>query len=525
MYILGINAYHGDSAACLLKDGVLLSAAEEERFRRIKHWAGFPTQSIEFCLKDSGISLDDIEHIAINQDPYANLTKKFSYLVRNGMNLNLLASRIKNKTKRLNLSQQLIEMKELGKFQGEFHKVEHHMAHLSSAFHVSQFQEAVALSIDGFGDFTSTASGTASGVNIKIDQRVLFPHSLGIFYQALTQWLGFPKYGDEYKVMGLAPYGKPTEIEKMRQIVHLKDDGTFELDLKLFKHHTDNIKYEWEDGEPIIGSLFSQSLEDLLGPSRKKEESISQAHMNMAHSIQAMYEEVFFHILDHLSARYTSRNLVLSGGCANNSVANGKIVRNSEFEHVYIPSAGGDAGGAIGSAFSVWHKLGGKRIFCMDNALVGPKFSDQEIEDILITYSDKFTESNCCFEKVGDEKLFDKTTDGLIDGKVVGWFQGRMEWGPRALGNRSILGDPRRSDMKEILNLKIKRRESFRPFAPSILREDVCDWFEEESDVPFMMQVFQIKKREDMKFQQLPMLMALEDCKLYRKIITLDIIN
>ena len=496
MYILGINAYHGDSAACLVKDGILVSAAEEERFRRIKHWAGFPNKSIEFCLRHSNISLDQVDHIAINQDPYANLGKKFSYLLRNKIDLNMLVSRIKNKSKRLNLNQQFIENKELGTFYGKFHKVEHHMAHLSSAFHVSQFEEAVALSVDGFGDFTSTASGFASGIDINIEQRVFFPHSLGIFYQALTQWLGFPKYGDEYKVMGLAPYGKPTELEKMRQIVHLKDNGKFELDLKFFKHHTDDIKYEWENGEPLIGPLFTSCLEELLGPSRKKEEKINQHHMNLAHSIQAMYEEVFFHTLNHLSNKYKCKNLVLSGGCANNSVANGKILRNSLFENVYIPSAGGDAGGAIGSAFSVWHKLGGERKFYMDNALIGPEYSDDEIEEILSDYRTKFSESNCIYKKLNDNELYNKTTDGLIEGKVVGWFQGRMEWGPRALGNRSILGDPRRSDMKEILNLKIKRRESFRPFAPSILREDVSDWFQEEADVPFMMQVFQIKEHK-----------------------------
>ena len=496
MYVLGINAYHGDSAACLVKDGILVSAAEEERFRRIKHWAGFPNKSIEFCLLDSNITLDKVDHIAINQDPYANLGKKFSYLLGNKIDLNMLVSRIKNKSKRLNLKQQLLENNELGTFYGKFHKIEHHMAHLSSAFHVSKFEEAVALSVDGFGDFTSTASGFASDTDINIEQRVFFPHSLGIYYQALTQWLGFPKYGDEYKVMGLAPYGKPTELEKMRQIVLLKDNGLFELNLEFFKHHTEDIKYEWENGEPLIGSLFTPHLEELLGPRRKKEEKINQHHMNLAHSIQARYEEVFFHILNNLSKNYKCKNLVLSGGCANNSVANGKILRNSQFENVYIPSAGGDAGGAIGAAFSVWHKLGGERKFYMDNALVGPKFSDDEIEETLANYTAEFSESNCSYENLNDDELINKTTDGLIEGKVVGWFQGRMEWGPRALGNRSILGDPRRSDMKEILNLKIKRRESFRPFAPSILREDVCDWFEEEADVPFMMQVFQIKEHK-----------------------------
>ena len=232
MYILEINAYHGDSAACLLKDGILVSAAEEERFRRVKHWAGFPNRSIEFCLKDSNISLDQVDHIAINQDPYANLGKKFSYLLGNKIDFNMLVSRIKNKSKRLNLNQQLVANKELGTFYGKFHKIEHHMAHLSSAFHVSQFDEAVALSVDGFGDFYQYSIRLRFRHRYKYRTKgFLSSYSLGIFYQALTQWLGFPKYGDEYKVMGLAPYGKPTELEKMRQIVHLKDNGKFELEL------------------------------------------------------------------------------------------------------------------------------------------------------------------------------------------------------------------------------------------------------------------------------------------------------
>jgi len=499
MYILGINAYHGDSSACLVKDGVLISAVEEERFRRIKHWAGFPTKSIEFCLQDSGIKLDDLDHVAVNQNPYSNFSKRLAYLLMKRPNINLIASRIKNKTKRLNLKDQINANINLGKFSGKSHKVEHHMAHLSSAFHVSPFEDAVSLSVDGFGDFASTAWGAAEGVDIVIDKKVYFPHSLGIFYQALTQWLGFPNYGDEYKVMGLAPYGKPAHVESMKKIVSLCEDGEFRLNLEFFQHHTQDIKYEWENGSPVIGELFSTELENLLGPKRKKEEPVTQFHMDIAHSIQVMYEEALFHILDHLSDTYDSKNLVLAGGCANNSVANGKILRSSKFKNIYIPSAGGDAGGAIGSAYYVWHKLGGKRVYRMDNALLGPEFTDKEIEVVLDENREELTFQNCKVENTTDEVLFDRTTEGLIEGKVVGWFQGKMEWGPRALGNRSILGDPRRSDMKEILNLKIKRRESFRPFAPSILREDVSQWFEEESDVPFMMQVYQIheSKREE----------------------------
>lgn len=500
MYILGINAYHGDSAACLIKDGMLISAAEEERFRRIKHWAGFPSRSIQFCLQNAGVDLSEIDHVAINQNPYSNIKERFHYLVRNKPNITLIGSRIRNKTKRLNLKDKLNSQLKIGKFKGKIHKVEHHMAHLSSGFHVSNFEEAVSLSVDGFGDFASTAWGMSRNIKISIDQRVFFPHSLGIFYQALTQWLGFPNYGDEYKVMGLAPYGEPKKMEEMRKIIFLEEGGSFKLNLRYFKHHIDDVKYEWENVEPKVGELFSKELQNLLGPKRKKGEKLEKNHMDVAHSIQAMYEETFFHILHNLSKKYDSKNLVLAGGCANNSVANGKILTNTDFESLYIPSAGGDAGGAIGSALSVWHKTGGSRRFYMDNAFIGPEFTEKKISKVLEEYKHVLKEKDCSFELISSEEtLISKTAKAISEGKVIGWFQGRMEWGPRALGNRSILCDPRRPDMKEILNLKIKRRESFRPFAPSILREEVSNWFEEEADVPFMMQVFQIKEEKRKK--------------------------
>ncbi len=495
-FILGINAYHGDSSACLLKNGLLVAAVEEERFRRVKHWSGFPSEAIKYCLAEERIQLADIGHVAINQDGKANILKKIGFTLTQRPDFDLVIDRIKNKRERANLIDELTLTVGAG-FKGEVHEVEHHLAHLSSAFYVSPFDQAVVVSVDGFGDFASAAWGFGSFGNIKIDEKVYFPHSLGIFYQALTQWLGFPHYGDEYKAMGLAPYGQPNFMAEMRSIVLLQMDGSFKLNLDYFRHHKEKIEYQWQDGEPNVGILYSEALLNLLGPARLRHDALTQRHKDIARSVQAMYEEAFFHLLNILHKRYANENLSLAGGCAMNSVANGKVYSNTPFKKVYIQSAAGDAGGAIGSAYEVWHKLGGKRGFVMDHSYWGPHFSDDDFSRLLDKHATVLLEHECNVTYFADElTLCENTANAISEGKVIGWFQGRMEWGPRALGNRSILGDPRRSDMKDILNLKIKRRESFRPFAPSILRESVSDWFEHEDDVPFMMQVYPIRKEK-----------------------------
>jgi carbamoyltransferase len=497
MNILGINAYHGDSSACLVTDGQLIAAAEEERFRRIKHWAGFPSESIKYCLSEANISLTDIDHVAVNQDAAANLWKKISFILIKRPDLSWVIDRFRNKKRRTSVAKELATTFPGVRFMGEVHSVEHHLAHMSSAFYVSPFRESAIISVDGFGDFASTAWGHGHDGEIDIDDKVCFPHSLGIFYQALTQWLGFPNYGDEYKVMGLAPYGEPKYMAEMRRIVKLQDDGSYRLALKYFRHHKEKIEYEWESGEPKVGELFASELNNLLGPSRQKGEELTQRHKNIARSIQAMYEEAFFQLLRALHKRHGGENLTLAGGCAMNSVANGKVLRNTPYKHLYIQSAAGDAGGAIGAPFSVWHKLGGKRGFVMNHAYWGPEYDNDEIGLLLDANMEKLLEQGCRREFIIDnETLCSRTAKAISEGQVIGWFQGRMEWGPRALGNRSILGDPRRADMKDILNLKIKRRESFRPFAPSILREAVPEWFETDDDVPFMMQVYPIREEK-----------------------------
>lgn len=513
MLILGLNAYHGDSSACLLRDGKIVAAAEEERFRRIKHWAGFPSEAIQYCLAEAGARLGDVEHVAINSDPKASLLKKVGYAIRNRPDLSLVLDRIRNQEKRLSVEAELARAFPSDRFGGAVHRVEHHVAHLASAFLVSPFRKSVAVSIDGFGDFSSAAWGLGQDRDFSIDGRVYFPHSLGIFYQAITQHLGFPHYGDEYKMMGLAPYGQPSFAPHLRTLVFLHEDGSFSLNLDYFRHHREKVAYEWAGGIPTVGTLFSAKLEELLGPARQADEPIDDRHRDIARSAQLVYEEAFFHLLHKLHKRYGVTDLSLAGGCAMNSVANGKVMRMTPFKRVYIQSAAGDAGGAIGAAMHVWSKVAGAADGAaspsaiagdeivgrtvMDHAYYGPGCDDAAIVKLLGEKSAELREAGCTVTRAADEASLCETTAAAISrGEVIGWFQGRLEWGPRALGNRSILCDPRRADMKEILNSKIKRRESFRPFAPSVMRDAVAEWFEEEADVPFMMQVFQIRQEK-----------------------------
>lgn len=504
-HILGINAYHGDSSACLVVDGQLIAAAEEERFRRIKHWAGFPSEAIKYCMNVADLNIEQIDHIAVNRNPNANLLKKALFSFSKRPSLSAVTDRLRNASKMRRIEEALSDALEvrIDAIRAKIHNIEHHRAHLASAFLVSPYESAAVLSVDGFGDFVSTMWGVGQGPQISVHDQVNFPHSLGLFYLALTQYLGFMNYGDEYKVMGLAPYGKPTEMNKMQRIVRLKSGGHFELDLDCFLHHSEGISMVWENGEPKIGKVYSDKLVELLGPPRAANELLTDYHKNLAASMQAMYEDAFFHLLDHLHAKTQNPHLCLAGGCAMNSVANGKIFDRSKFREVYIQSAAGDAGGAIGAAFVVWNQeLKNPRSFQMDHAYYGPEFSRTDIVKLLDDVRVELQQQGCKIEEVVDEgELCRRTAAEITQGKVIGWFQGKMEWGPRALGNRSILGDPRRSDMKDILNLKIKRRESFRPFAPSILREAVEQWFETDYDVPFMLQVFQIREE---KRKQIP---------------------
>jgi carbamoyltransferase len=492
--ILGINAWHSDSAACLLVDGVLVAAVEEERFRRVKHWAGFPSEAIRYCLECAGMDLSGVDRVAVNSDPRANLLRKAQYALVQRPSPGLLWERIRERSVRSSILDELAAAFPDGAFRGELHKVEHHAAHLASAYLVSPFEDAAVLSVDGFGDFASAAWGRGRGGALSVEGRVLFPHSLGIFYMALTQYLGFPHWGDEYKVMGLAPYGEPRFLREMRELVRLRDDGTFRLELGYFRHHRQRTQ-EWPGSAPHVDAVFSSRLEALLGPRRALDEELTQRHKDIARSTQAMYEEAFFHLVASVQKASGSRNLALAGGCAMNSVANGKVRERSGFERLYVQAAPGDAGGALGAALAIWAaEAGGGTRPRMEHAFLGPEYSHADIGRCIADHAGALAAAGCTVREVPDDGSLTALAARLVsEGKVVGWFQGRAEWGPRALGNRSIVCDPRRADMKEILNRKIKRRESFRPFAPSILRHAVAEWFEGEADVPFMTQVLPIR--------------------------------
>jgi carbamoyltransferase len=492
MYILGLNAYHGDASACIYKDGVLIAASEEERFRRIKHWAGLPSEAIKFCLAEAGIPISKIDYITISRDPKANFSKKIVHSLKNLINIKTIKDRLSNSIRIGSVKSEIA--KSLGidesEIKAEVVNVEHHRSHMASAFFASSFYDSAILSVDGFGDFTSTMIGVGRGNYIEVLDEVNYPHSLGIFYTTFTQYLGFPHYGDEYKVMGLAPYGEAKYVEQLKDVIIFKSNGLFELNLKYFRHAKEGVKMSWDKGNPDIGMLYSNYLVKKFGPARKKEEELTQYHRDIAASVQRICEETIFHILTHLHEKTGISNLSLAGGVAQNSVANGKLLSNTPFKKIYIPPAGHDAGTSLGSALWLYNQvLQNDRLKPMQHGYFGSKFSNEEIKSVL----DK---ENVSYSVFDDEKLYEIVTKCIIDGGVVGWFQGRAEFGPRALGHRSIIADPRRTDAKEILNSKIKRRESFRPFAPSILKEFVSEYFEITDDVPFMEKVYQIKKEK-----------------------------
>jgi len=492
MYILGLNAYHADSSAAIFYNGEMIAAIEEERFRRVKHWAGFPSKAIEFCLKEAGIDLKDIDHIAIGRDPSAKAWRKLSFLLSHPkIGFKAVSERFRNARKVSSLEDEfyLIDPSIDKKIIREkIRQVEHHRSHLASAFYASPFSEAALLSIDGSGDFSTTMMGVGRDNQISVLNSVDFPHSVGLFYTALTQFLGFFHYGDEYKVMGLAPYGTPKYVKELQEIVILKENGLFSLDQKFFRTTEHGIISYGEDHIPVVAPLFSALLVEKFGPQRGKSDELNQYHRDIAASVQRVTEEVIFHILNNLQHTTGLENVCIAGGVAQNSVANGKVTRNTKFKKLYIPSAGHDAGISMGAALYVHNQiLRQKRSPHVLSAFTGSRYTNESIEEYL-------NSRNISYQKYDDEILFDKVSSQIIDAGIVGWFNGRSEFGPRALGGRSIIADPRRKDAKELLNKKIKRRESFRPFAPSILKEYVSEYFELSDEVPFMEKVFPIRE-------------------------------
>jgi len=490
MVILGLNAYHADSSAAIFVNGIMIAAIEEERFRRVKHWAGFPSQAIAFCLKEAGVTLDQVDHIAIGRDPKAKFFRKILFMAgRPFGSLKAINDRLKNARQVSSLENEFAAHFGVDPqmIKAKICQVEHHRSHLASAFYASPFKKAALLSIDGSGDFTTTMTGVGTENDIEVLASVDFPHSIGLFYTSFTQLLGFPHYGDEYKVMGLAPYGEPKYVDKVMKVINLTDDGLFKLNLKYFISATEGIISYGEDHIPVVSPLYSSEMVAEFGEVRKSSEPLSQYHKDLAASVQRATEQVIFHLLTHLHKKTGLDTVCIAGGVAQNSVANGKITRNTPFKNVYIPSAGHDAGIAMGCALYVQHHLKKfPRQQPIYSAYTGSTYLNEEIEKLL-------QQKNVSYRKLSDEQLYEVVSDRLINAGVVGWFSGRAEFGPRALGGRSILADPRRSDAKDLLNAKIKRRESFRPFAPSILKEHVTDFFEVNDIVPFMEKVFPIR--------------------------------
>jgi len=496
MYILGLNAYHPDSSACIIADGKLIAMVEEERFRRIKHWSGLPVEAVKYCLGEAGIGLESLDYIVFNRDPKVNLFHKAGFVLSHGMPAALVNNRLRNAFKFFKIRQYF--NREFGvpenAIRAKVFNIEHHHAHLSSAFFVSPFDNSAVVSIDGFGDFSSSMVAEGRDNKIKVISGVHYPHSLGIFYTAFTQFLGFNKFGDEFKVMGLAAYGKPKFADKINKLLALGAKGKYKLNLKYFSFFRKNQGMLWDNTEPVLEDVFSSEFIKEFGPPRKASEELSSYHSDLAASLQVVYEKGLFHVLNYAYEVTANPRLCFSGGCALNSLANGKIFDNTPFKEIFIQPASSDSGGSIGAAYYLYNQImGKKRNFVMRHPFWGPLFTDEEIKSVLDRRINEL--SGCVVRKLDSGQDICRNAAGLIaEGKVVGWFQGRMEIGPRALGNRSILADPRNPKMKDILNTRIKKREWFRPFAPAILAERTGEYFEKDYPDPFMLKVYLIQE-------------------------------
>jgi len=494
MLIVGLNAYHGDVAAAVFRDGQLIAALEEERFCRIKHVAGFPARAIARGLEMAGAAPADVDVWAIARGRRVHLLQKAWFGLTHRPGPRLLGQYRNSASKQASIPDVIAHTFGLDVASINAHYVEHHPAHLASAFYTSGLSDAACCAIDGFGDFVSVSLARGERGRLEVIDRVFFPHSLGLLYLAITQYLGFKKYGDEYKVMGLAPYGSPTEVEALSKLLSLEPEGGFSLSLEYFRHWTGEITMSWDSGEPNVPDVYSERLIDLLGPARRQDESVASVHENIAASVQRVFEEAAFHVLRGAHARIPSEALCLAGGCAMNSVANGKIRQHTPFKNVFIQPAAGDNGTALGAALDAWH-AGGRRAIGsrMAHSYWGTEYEADAIAHV-IRASQVAEQGRCTWNTIDDESaLCDATAAHLADGLIVGWFQGRMEWGARALGNRSILADPRRRDMRDIINQKIKFRERFRPFAPSILAEAIDEYFVGAVHDPFMIQVYPVR--------------------------------
>ena len=487
--VLGLNAYHGDASAALFVDGNCVAAVEEERFTRLKHQAGFPTQSVRWCLAHAGLEAGDIDHVAIGRNPATNLHRKALFMLQHPPGMDFLRSRLRNAAHVLDVRSALAEALEVApeQLRAKLHRVEHHRSHMASAFFCSPFEEAACVSLDGMGDFVSTMWGKGEGAQLKVNGAVTHPHSLGHFYQAFTHFLGLPSFGDEYKLMGLAAYGEPALKDKVRELLHLQRGLQFRLGLEYFVHHTRGVDMTWEHGTPELSALWSERMVEAFGPSRWPGDEVTQRDRDLAASTQAVLEEVGLEMLRRLHGLTGSRRLIMAGGVALNCVLNGRIRAETPFEEVWVQPASNDAGIAIGAALWVLHQvLGRARTWTMTDAYLGPRFDDEACGRAL-------SDAGLPFNRLSQKDMVEKVAGRIAEGAIVGWFQGAMEFGPRALGNRSIVCDARQPAMKDALNARVKHREGFRPFAPSILAERTGEWFEQDYPSSFMTMAYEVK--------------------------------
>ncbi len=489
MYVLGLNFYHNDSSVALIKDGKIINAIAEERLNRRKHSSAFPVLAISEILEFNNLSLNEIDFITLNTNPKITLKKVF-YVLKNLISKDLFINSFKRYKGKKNLNKIFLEHFNQD-ISSKIIYVDHHLSHINSGFLISPFHECLSLSIDGFGDFKSSSYGISKNNNTKIYGNIFFPHSLGIFYQAMTQFIGFKKYGDEYKLMGLSAYGENKFEDKLLNLVDYKN-LYYKLNLDYFRHQNENLQTQDNNGDIIYNNLYlKDKLEDLTKIKSLTKFEYSKDVADFSKSVQIVYEKIFFEYLNDLQKKFDQKNLCLTGGCALNSLANGKILDRTKFENIFIPYEPSDAGGSIGSALTCYYnKNPNKKKIFQPNPYLGIEYSDEKIEN------DLFIEANnkkISFKKFSNfQELCDEVVDLISNQNIISWFQSRMEFGPRALGNRSIIMDPRNRDAKEILNLKVKLRESYRPFAPSILIDETLNWFEKDNSANYMTFVYKI---------------------------------
>ncbi len=493
MIILGLNIFHADTSASLIIDGKIISAIEEERFNKIKHYAGLPFNAINYCLDSANINISDVDIIAVNYNSKYNFLNKLFFAIKN-INFSTIEKIISIKRK---LSVKSILQKNFSKtIYAKIVFVPHHISHISSSYFLSGLNNAIGLTVDGSGDFSTSESFILKNRSINLIDKTLYPHSLGIFYQTFTQFLGFKNYGDEYKFMGLSSYGSPIYVNRIKKVLKYDIKGNFKLNLDFFTHHRSTLNFQFEDGKPFFTNFFNGKFLELFGPELLINQKITQYHKDLAASVQKVFEEVIINKIIYLKNKYNNTNLVLSGGCFFNSTLNGKIHDLGIFQNISISPFVGDAGGGLGASLYISRNDMKFKNVSLENSYLGSKFSDETIRlEVIENYQLKNSTTVYYKHFKSDEELTCEIAKNIKDNKIIAWFQGSSEFGPRALGNRSFFANPMNPNIKNIINEKIKKRELFRPFAPVIIEENYKEYFYQNFPSPFMCFVFRAKEK------------------------------